>query len=133
MKPRVTRFALIGWLIAILCVPGFAASQGTKDKSNPPAASQKASKQTTHSTKGTIASINADTLVLKQTVRGKAQQLTLTLNSRTQETGELVPGNNVTVQYREEKNQKIATAVREAARKTASKPAKVGSKPAKKS
>ena len=125
MKPRGTRFALIGWLIAILCVPGFAASQT--------AASQKASKQTTHSTKGTIASINADTLVLKQTVRGKAQQLTLTLNSRTQETGELVPGNNVTVQYREEKNQKIATAVREAARKTASKPAKVGSKPAKKS
>ena len=92
-------------------------------------AAQKAPKATTHSTKGTIASINGDTLVINQTVRGKAQQLTLTLNSQTQRSGELAAGNPVTVQYHQDKNDKIATAVRESSANAGTRPAKISTKP----
>ena len=118
MKPGAARGTLIAALILTLCLSAFG---------------QKASKPTTHSTKGTIASINADTLVINQTVHGKPQQLTLTLNPQTQRSGDLAAGNPVTVQYRQESNQKVATAVRESSAKSASKPAKLSSKPAKKS
>jgi hypothetical protein len=91
-------------------------------------AAQKTPKPATHSTKGTIASVNGDTMVINQTVRGKAQQLTVTLNSQTQRSGDLTAGHPVTVQYREENQQKIATAVRESGAKEAAKPARVGPK-----
>src|SRR5262245_34285454 len=119
MRPTSLRFALIGGLLVTLCISTFAA--------------QKPSKPTTHSTKGTIASINADSMVINQTVRGKIQQLTLTLNSQTQRSGDLTAGKPVTVQYREENNQKVATAVRESAARSVSKPAKINSNPTKKS
>ena len=118
MKPRAAGVALLAGLILTLCLSASAA--------------QKTSKPTTHSTKGTIASINGDTLVLNQTVRGKPQQLTLTLNSQTQRSGDLAAGHPVTVQYRQDSNQKVATAVRESGAKSVAKPAKVSSKPAKK-
>jgi hypothetical protein len=92
-------------------------------------AAQKTPKATTHSTKGTIASITADTLVINQTVRGKAQQLTVTLNSETQRSGDLTAGHLVTIQYREENQQKVATAVRESGAKAATKPVRVSPKP----
>ncbi len=117
MKQGAAKVALVSGLILALCLSAFAA--------------QKTSKPTTHSTKGTIASISGDTMVINQTVRGKAQQLTLTLNSQTQRSGDLASGSRVTVQYREDNKQNVATAVRESGAKSASKPAKVSSKPAK--
>jgi len=92
-------------------------------------AAQKTPKPATHSTKGTIASVNGDTMVINQIVRGKAQQLTVTLNSETQRSGDLTAGHPVTVQYREENQQKIATAVRESGAKAAGKPVRVSTKP----
>jgi hypothetical protein len=94
---------------------------------------QKTPKPATHSTKGTIASVNGDTMVINQIVRGKAQQLTVTLNSDTQRSGDLTAGHLVTVQYREEDEQKIATAVRESGAKALTKPVRVSTKPSKKS
>jgi hypothetical protein len=90
---------------------------------------QKPPKPATHSTKGTIASVSGDTIVINQTVHGKAQQLTVTLNSDTQRSGDLTAGHLVTVQYREENQQKVATAVRESGAKAATKPARVSTKP----
>jgi hypothetical protein len=92
-------------------------------------AAQKTPKPSTHSTKGTIASVNGDTMVINQIVRGKAQQLTVTLTSETQRSGDLTAGHLVTVQYREEDQQKIATAVRESGAKAATKPVRVSTKP----
>jgi hypothetical protein len=92
-------------------------------------AAQKQPKPATHSTKGMIASVNGDTMVINQTVRGKAQQLTVTLNSQTQRSGDLTAGHLVTVQYRQENQQKVATAVRESGAKAATKPARVSTKP----
>src|SRR5215470_13141602 len=90
---------------------------------------QKTPKPTTHSTKGTIASVNGDIMVINQIVRGKAQQLTVTLTSETQRSGDLTAGHLVTVQYREENQQKVATAVRESGTKAATKPVRVSTKP----
>ena len=90
---------------------------------------QKPPKPTTHSTKGTIASVSGDTMVINQTVHGKAQQLTVTLNSDTQRSGDLTAGHLVTIQYREENQQKVATAVRESGAKAATKPVRVSTKP----
>jgi len=90
---------------------------------------QKTPKPATHSTKGTIASVNGDTMVINQMVRGKAQQLTVTLNSETQRSGDLTAGHLVTIQYREENQQKVATAVRESGAKAATKPVRVSTKP----
>jgi hypothetical protein len=68
-------------------------------------------------------------MVINQIVRGKAQQLTVTLNSETQHSGDLSAGHPVTNQYREENQQKVATAVRESGAKAATKPARVSTKP----
>ena len=94
---------------------------------------QKPPKPATHSTKGTIASVNGDTMVINQIVHGKAQQLTVTLNPETQRSGDLTAGHLVTLQYREENQQKVATAVRESGAKAAAKPARVSTKPINKS
>jgi hypothetical protein len=90
---------------------------------------QKPPKAATHSTKGTIASVSGDTMVINQVVHGKAQQLTVTLNSETQRSGDLTAGHLVTLQYREENQQRVATAVRESGAKAATKPARVSAKP----
>ena len=90
---------------------------------------QKPPKPATHSTKGTIASVSGDTMVINQVVHGKAQQLTVTLNSETQRSGDLTAGHLVTLQYREENQQRVATAVRESGAKAATKPARVSTKP----
>jgi ABC-type oligopeptide transport system substrate-binding subunit len=121
---NLRQFALILGLSAALCSSAVAAQKDAKAK---------ASKPTTHVTQGTIVSINNNQLVLDQTVRGKAAQTTLTLNPQTLRTGNLVAGNRVTAQYREENGQKVATAVRERATSSTGKPAKTESKQGKKS
>jgi len=90
---------------------------------------QKPPKPATHSTKGTIASVSGDTMVINQVVHGKAQQLTVTLNPETQRSGDLTAGHLVTLQYREESQQRVATAVRESGAKAATKPTRVSTKP----
>ena len=114
-------------LIAGLSLPLFAAAltgQHTKANSNPPADPQaKTSQPATHFTQGTIASIDANQIVITKNVRGKAKQASFSLNSQTQRNGTLAAGTRVSVQYREENGQNIAAAVRELTVKSAPKPA----------
>ena len=112
MRSRLGKFALIVNLSLAFCVP-------------PACPQAKTTQPATHFTQGTITSIAASQLVLNQTVRGKTQKLTFTLNPQTQRNGNLAVGTRVTVQYREDNSQKIATAVRESAVKStgAAKPA----------
>src|SRR5215510_9198724 len=103
----------IAGLIVTLCVP-LAASQNSKGNQIPPASPQANKHQpASHVTQGTVASMSANQLVLNRKGRGKGQQVTFMLDSQTQETGNLTPGSRVSVQYREENKQKIASAVRE--------------------
>ena len=128
------RLIWIAGLTVALSVPVVASQKTTKGTKNPPASSQATKHQpASHVTQGTIASINANQLVLDRKGHGKGQQTTFMLNSQTQQTGNLTAGSRVSVQYREENNQKVASAVREMATKSAEKPAKASSKPGSKS
>ena len=127
------RLLWIAGLAIALCVP-LTASQKNSKNTNPPASPQATKHQpASHVTQGTIASINANQLVLNRKSGGKGQQTTFMLNSQTQQSGNLTAGTRVSVQYREENNQKIANAVREVASKAAAKPPKASSKPGSKS
>jgi hypothetical protein len=131
MKARFNKLAWIGGLTLALCVT-VSASQNTKAKTNSSAAPQaKTAHPATHFTQGTIASIDSNQLVVNRKGRGKQQQSTFTLNSDTQRTGNLAVGSRVSVQYREDNQQKTATSVREVGQKSAAKPAKAGSKSSK--
>src|SRR5215831_12241833 len=134
MKLEFQDFALIGCLSIALTAAAMAA-QKDKAKTNPPATPQaKTSLPATHFTQGTIASINANQVVITKRVRGKADQTAFSINSQTQRTGNLVAGTRVSVQYRETNGQKIAAAVRElAAEASANKDNKIPNKPRSKS
>ena len=69
--------------------------------------------------------------MLNQKVNGKTEEVTIMLNSDTKKTGDLKPGDRVSVQWREENNEKVAVSVKEMPSKSASKPAKTSAKPAK--
>ena len=128
---RFKKLAWIGGLTLALCVTGVA-SQNSKAKTNSSAAPQaKTAHPASHFTQGTIASIDSNQLVLNRKGRGKPLQSTFTLSPDTQRTGNLAVGNRVSVQYREDNQQKNATSVREVSQKSAAKPAKAGSKSSK--
>ena len=131
---RSKRLAWIAALSIGLCAPLAASQKNTRGNENPPASPQATNHQpASHVTQGTIASMGANQLVLNRKGRGKGQQVTFTLNSQTQQAGNLTPGSRVSIQYREENHQKVASAVREIASKSAAKPPKASSKPASKS
>ena len=124
MKFNFQRLASIAGLAVALGAVGVN-GQHSKSNSNPPANPQaKTIQPATHFTQGTIASIDANEMVITKKVRGKAKQASFTLNSETQRNGTLAAGTRVSVQYREQNGQNIAAAVRELTVKNARKPAK---------
>ena len=128
MSFEFKRFALIGSLCAVVSAAALG-SQHARVNSNPPANPQaKITQPATHFTQGTIASINANEVVIVKKVRGKAEQTRFTLNSQTQRNGSLAAGTRVSVQYREQNSQNIAAAVRELTVATTAKPTKARSK-----
>jgi hypothetical protein len=111
-------------LIAALCListGAFGTQASQKKSSKKPAASETmaatpAKAPMTHTTQGTITSISDTQLVVKH--RGK--DVTYMLNPETQRQGSLMSGSKVTVNYRVENKQNIATAVREVPAKASS-------------
>ncbi len=134
MKSQFQRFALMAGLFVALSVATTTGQKIDKANSNPPAVPPaKITQPLMHFTQGTITSIDASQLVVTKKVRGKAQQTTFKLNSQTQLAGHLASGTRVSVQYNEDKSQKIAVAVRELAAKTDAKSGKAALKPREKS
>ena len=112
MKLKVGRLALIATLVFGLSASAFASK---KDGSK-------------HVAVGTIASIDANQVVVNEKLKGKEQAMTYMLDSSTQKSGNLAAGSLVTVQYRSENNQNIATAVRERAQDPTEKTSKKANK-----
>ena len=114
MQFQLKRFAWIGGMTVALCAAALAAQTTTKASKNPPASPQaKTPQPATHFTQGTIASIEANRMVISSKVRGKTAQVSFVMDSQTQRSGNLAAGTRVSVQYREASSQKIAAAVRE--------------------
>ncbi len=129
---NLKKLALIGSLTLALGVPGWAAQTATtKSKANPPAATEtktKTTKGAMHRATGTVTSVDNDKLVLNHKVNGKTQDETIMLNSDTKKPSDLKTGDHVSVQWRDENNQKIAAAIKAMPSKSASKPAKSSTK-----
>ena len=114
MYSEFQRFALICALAVTLSTAVSGAQKNAKANTNPPASPQaKTSQPATHFTQGTITSIEANQMVITKKVRGKAEQVTFAINPQTQQSGNLVAGTRVSVQYREVDHQNVAAAVRE--------------------
>src|SRR5438552_17005218 len=112
--PRFALACLACVVVVTLGTAVSAAQKQTKVKPNPPASPQaKTSQPATHFTQGTITSIEANQMVITKKVRGKAEQVTFAINPQTQQSGNLVAGIRVSVQYREVDHQNVAAAVRE--------------------
>ena len=61
---------------------------------------------------GVITSADATHLTLTRKVNGKDQPLTVVLSPETKRQGDLTPGSKVSVRYRMENNEMVATSVR---------------------
>jgi hypothetical protein len=126
MQFHLKRFALIGGLTVTLCAAILGGQTKVKASPNSPASPQaKTSQPATHFTQGTIASIEANRMLISRKVRGKTVQVSFVMDSQTQRSGNLAAGNRVSVQYREASSQKIAAAVRELPAQTAVKASKI--------
>src|SRR5262245_46401494 len=100
MTSKLRMFATVAGLILMLSVGAFAGKTGKKGTAK-------------HLAFGTIASIDANQVVVNEKVKGKEQQMTFLLNSGTAKSGNLTNGSPVTIQYHTENNQKIANSIRE--------------------
>jgi hypothetical protein len=124
----------VSFVVAVTLSTAITSPQRAKASANPSASPQaKTSQPATHFTQGTIASIDANQLVITKKVRGKAQQVTFAINSETQRSGNLATGSRVSIQYREIDRRNIAAAVRELAAESAAERSKPASKPRPKS
>jgi hypothetical protein len=66
-----------------------------------------------HTVVGTITSIDSNHVVINEKVKGKDQSMSFKLDSSTQKTGSLDNGAPVTIQYRTENSENVATSVRQ--------------------
>jgi hypothetical protein len=126
----IKKLALIGSLTLALGAPGWAAQKDTHSKANTAATETKSktARGAMHRANGTITSIDADKLVLNEKVNGKTEDVTIMLNSDTKKPADLKTGDRVSLQWRDENNQKTAISIREMPSKSASKPAKTSTK-----
>jgi hypothetical protein len=66
-----------------------------------------------HMAVGKITSIDPNQVIVSEMVKGKEQTMTYKLESSTQRSGNLTVGTPVTIQYRSENNENVATTLRE--------------------
>ncbi len=106
---KMELFALAGGLIltAGLAIAGTASTtNGTNTTSS---ATQAKASPTVHHEMGTVSSVTAKELTLDHTWKGKQEKTAFTLDSSTKKEGNVAQGEHVTVYYRLEKGQRIAT------------------------
>ena len=119
MKKLITTAFLAGAL-GVVPLGAVAAGQTPEQK---PAATKHTSSSTaaTHSTRGTVKSVDDNTLVIART-SGNHAEMTFTLNDSTHREGSIANGAAVSVRYRDEGKMHVATAVQaEPPKKQASK------------
>ena len=97
MRSKMKTLSLIAALVLALCGGAFAAHKGGSK----------------HVAVGTITSVDNNQVVINEKVNGKDQPMTFKMDPSTKKIGNVTTGSAVRIQYRTEKNQNIATAVRE--------------------
>jgi len=108
MKSKLTMCALT---VALCAGVAFAQAPATKAPKHTKSAAA-AAPMHTHVASGTVVSADESKLVLSHKVKGKAQEMSFTLNSDTQKSGDLKAGAKATVHYKTENGQNVATDVK---------------------
>ncbi len=108
MKKVVTLLTGLFLMIAIAAFAGTAKSS----KSNYTKTTKTTAETKTHQATGTISSVDANSLTLSHKVKGKEEQTTFVMNDQTKKEGDLKSGEKVTVHYKKENDQNVATIVR---------------------
>ena len=106
MRQFITAVALV-----VACSAA-AAATASAAQTKPAAKTAAKSSVATHSTSGTVKSIDANTLVISKPGK-KAGEMTFTVNSSTQKDSNVGPGSMVTVRYQTEGKSMVATAITE--------------------
>ena len=106
MRSRVRALMAVGVLALVPAIAG-AAAPARQDKA---AAKSSQAKPATHSTTGVVKSITDSALVLSHPGKHSAD-MTFDLNSATQREGTIDTGAQVSVRYRDEGSNHVATAV----------------------
>jgi uncharacterized protein DUF5666 len=104
MRQFITAVALV-----VACTAATAATVSAQTKH---AAKAAKSSVATHSTSGTVKSIDANTLVISKPGK-KGADMTFTVNTSTQKDSNVGPGSMVTVRYQQEGKTMVATAITE--------------------
>lgn len=122
MKISIKTIAFVG---AIALVPAFAFAQA---KTSPKTAAKTAAMApakaaATHATNGVVKSSDAASLVITKSAKDM-KTTTFTVNAATVTKGTIAPGAHVSVRYRTEGTENIATAVTVAGKKTSPKSGK---------
>jgi len=129
MRQFMTALALVAAcsMVAVTTTGAQAKPAGKKTEAK---AAAKPAAMATHSTTGTVKSIDSNTLVISKPGK-KGGDMTFTVNGSTQKDGTVGVGSNVTVRYQNEGKTMVATAISERPSKqmASSKPAST-SKPA---
>jgi len=128
MRQFMTALALVAACSMVAVTTTGAQAKPAGKKTEAKAAAKPA--MATHSTTGTVKSIDSNTLVISKPGK-KGGDMTFTVNGSTQKDGTVGVGSNVTVRYQNEGKTMVATAISERASKqmASSKPAST-SKPA---
>jgi hypothetical protein len=108
MRKYFTTALLIG---ALSTVPAIAGAATSPRAGRPAAAKREASAVATHATRGIVKSVDASTLVITRTSK-KHGEMTFTMNPATHRRGDIAVGAPVSVRYRRDGKNFVATAVR---------------------
>src|SRR5262245_29327964 len=99
---RITKSVLTAAAVVALAAFNLMAMPAPKGKEN---------KSPTHVTRDIITSIDKDRVVMAHTEKGKTEDMTFMLNSKTERKGTLTPGSQVSVHYKSENSQLLASAI----------------------
>lgn len=109
MKKLITTAFLAG-AFSVVPLGAFAAVQAPQQKPAATKHSSSTASAATHSTRGTVKSMDDNTLVITRT-SGNHADMTFTLNDSTHREGTIANGSTVSVRYRDDGKMHVATAV----------------------
>ena len=118
-----TRSSMLALTSGVLLTVFSGMALATSQKSPTPSAAKQSSAKgqskvpTTEISRGAIVSIDANRLVLSQKRNGKAEELSFILNPQTSRKGDIAVGNQVTVHYRTQNSEHVATSIQGTAQK----------------
>jgi hypothetical protein len=100
------------WGLLALALIFAGAAQAAQTTAPKKATTRKAAAVHEMTTRGVISSIDATQLTITHKVKGKDESMNLVLNPSTKQEGTLTAGARVTVRYRKDNNEMVATSVR---------------------